>query len=61
MDTNYWGPIPQISRHRRPEKKSDRALLATIHEGKPNMPSWKGLLSERDIRNVLAYIRTLPH
>jgi mono/diheme cytochrome c family protein len=29
--------------------------------GAPNMPSWKGLLSERDIRNVLAYIRTLPH
>jgi len=42
-------------------KKSDSALLTTIHEGKPNMPSWKGLLSDRDIQNVLAYIRTLPH
>ena len=41
-------------------KKSDRALLATIHEGKPNMPRGKGLLSDRDIQNVLAYIRT-PH
>lgn len=43
------------------KKKSDSALLATIHEGKPNMPSWKGRLSDRDIQNVLAYIRTLPH
>ncbi|MCW5786702.1 MAG: c-type cytochrome [Nitrospira sp.] len=42
-------------------KKSDSALLTTIHEGKPNMPSWKGLLSDRDIQSVLAYIRTLPH
>ena len=31
----------------------------TIHEGNPNMPSWKGRLSEQDSRAVLAYIRTL--
>jgi mono/diheme cytochrome c family protein len=40
-------------------KKSDAALLNTIHEGKPNMPSWKVRLSEQDSRAVLAYIRTL--
>jgi hypothetical protein len=28
MDTNYWGPIPQISRHRRPEKN-------------PTVPCWQ--------------------
>ena len=39
--------------------KSDAALLHTIHEGKPNMPSWKTRLSEEDSRAVLAYIRTL--
>ena len=55
------GPDPANLTAPATRKKSDRALLATIHEGKPNMPSWKGLLSERDIRNVLAYIRTLPH
>ena len=54
------GPDPANLTAPATRKKSDRALLATIHEGKPNMPSWKGLLSERDIRNVLAYIRTLP-
>ena len=54
------GPDPANLQAPATQKKSDSALLATIHEGKPNMPSWKGLLSERDIRNVLAYIRTLP-
>jgi mono/diheme cytochrome c family protein len=41
------------------KKKSDSALLKTIHEGKPNMPSWNVRLSEQDSRDVLAYIRTL--
>ena len=40
-------------------KKSDAALLNTIHEGKPNMPSWKLRLSEQDSQAVLAYIRAL--
>ena len=41
------------------KKKSDAVLLQTIHEGRPNMPSWEGRLSEQDSRAVLAYIRTL--
>lgn len=41
------------------KKKPDAALLKTIHEGKPNMPSWKVRLSEDDSQDVLAYIRTL--
>lgn len=53
------GPDPANLTAPSTTKKSDSALLATIHEGKPNMPSWKGRLSDRDIRNVLAYIRTL--
>lgn len=39
--------------------KSDALLLQTIHEGKPNMPSWKGRFSEDESRAVLAYIRAL--
>lgn len=54
------GPNPANLTAPATKNKSERALLATIHEGKPNMPSWKGRLSERDIHNVLAYIRTLP-
>lgn len=44
---------PSISR------KSDADLLKTIHNGKPNMPAWKGNLSESQSRDVLAYVRTL--
>jgi len=40
-------------------QKSDAELLTTIHEGKPNMPVWKNLLSEQQIVDVLAYVRTL--
>jgi len=55
------GPDPANLTAPATRKQSDRALLTTIHEGKPNMPSWKGILSERDIKSVLAYIRSLPH
>jgi arsenite methyltransferase len=41
------------------KRKSDAELLRTIHEGRPNMPVWKHLLSEQEIRDVLAYVRTL--
>jgi mono/diheme cytochrome c family protein len=41
------------------KKKSDAALLRTIHEGRSTMPAWKVRLSERDSRDVLTYIRSL--
>ena len=41
------------------KKKSDAVLLKTIHEGKPNMPPWETRLSEKESRDVLAYVRTL--
>ena len=40
-------------------RKSDAELLKTIHDGKPNMPAWRGSLSEKQSRDVLAYVRTL--
>jgi len=41
--------------------KSDAELLKIIENGKPPtaMIAWKGQLSEQDIRNVLAYVKTL--
>ena len=48
------GPDPANLTSPSTKEKSDADLLMTIHEGKPNMPSWKGLLSEHDLRNVLA-------
>jgi mono/diheme cytochrome c family protein len=41
------------------KKKSDAVLLKTIHEGKPNMPPWNTRLSEKESRDVFAYVRTL--
>ncbi|MGD9852264.1 MAG: cytochrome c [Nitrospirales bacterium] len=40
--------------------KNDQDLLKIIREGKPgtSMPAWKGGLSDQQIQDVLAYIRT---
>ena len=53
------GPEPADLTRPATRTKSDVALLHAIHEGKPNMPSWKVRLSEQESRAVLAYIRTL--
>lgn len=53
------GPDPANLTRQATRKQSDAVLLHTIHEGKPNMPSWKARLSEEGSRAVLAYIRTL--
>ncbi len=53
------GPDPANLTRPTTKKKPDALLLQTIHEGKPNMPSWKGRLSEDESRAVLAYIRAL--
>lgn len=43
------------------KKKSDADLLKIIENGKPPtaMVAWKGQLSDQDIQNVLAYVKTL--
>ena len=53
------GPEPANLTRPATKNKSDVTLLHTIHEGKPNMPSWKVRLSENESRAVLAYIRML--
>jgi len=42
--------------------KPDSRLLKSIHEGRPNtaMDSWKRVMSEEAIRDVLAYVLTFP-
>jgi len=43
------------------KKKSDADLLKIIENGKPPtaMVAWKGLLSDEDIQNALAYVKAL--
>jgi mono/diheme cytochrome c family protein len=53
------GADPAVLSSPSTQQKSDAALLKTIHEGKSAMPPWNVRLSERDSRDVLAYIRTL--
>lgn len=53
------GPDPANLTLPSTSKKSDTELLQTIHGGKPNMPAWKGNFSEKQTRDVLAYVRSL--
>ena len=53
------GPDPANLSSPSIKKKSDAVLLKTIHEGKPNMPPWNTRLSEKESKDVLAYVRTL--
>lgn len=39
--------------------RSDFTLLAAIRAGKNAMPAFQGLLADRDILDVIAYLRTL--
>ena len=55
----FRGPDPANLTSPAIRKKSDADLLKTIHDGKPNMPPWNVRLSEKESRDVLAYVRTL--
>ena len=39
--------------------KPDFTLLATIRAGRNAMPAFQGILTDRDIMDVIAYIRTM--
>ena len=54
------GPDPANLTAPATRKQSDKALLTTIHEGKPEHAFVERALSERDITSVMAYIRSLP-
>jgi mono/diheme cytochrome c family protein len=39
--------------------RTDEQLLEVIHNGKGAMPAWKAVLSEKEMQDVLKYVRTL--
>ena len=53
------GPDPADLTLPSTRSKPDADLLRTIHDGKPNMPPWNNRLSEKESKDVLAYVRTL--
>ncbi len=50
--------VPDFSRNQR-LMQSDLALVKTISIGKGMMPAFQGRLTENDILDVIAYLRTL--
>ncbi len=58
---NGVGTMPLTPNFRRGESllKPDSVLLKSIKNGRGAMPSYKGILKERDIFDVIAYTRTL--
>jgi mono/diheme cytochrome c family protein len=41
--------------------QTDEQLLASIRNGKGQMPAWGSILNENEIQSVLMYVRTLAH
>jgi len=39
--------------------RTDAQLLDVIHNGKGNMPAWKNVLSEREMKAALIHVRSL--
>ena len=50
--------VPDFSRNQR-LMQNDLALVKSISVGKGMMPAFQGILTEQDIFNVIAYLRTL--
>lgn len=55
------GGIPGAPKFNRGERlmQSDLTLLSTVRRGKNVMPAFGGLLRDREILDVIAYLRTL--
>lgn len=55
------GVMPGAPRFNRGERllQSDLALLGTVKKGKNAMPAFMGVLRDREILDVIAYVRTL--
>jgi len=55
------GGIPGAPRFNRGERlmQSDFTLLATVRRGRNVMPAFGGVLRDREILDVIAYVRTL--
>ena len=58
---NGMGQMPGLPDFRRGDGllRSDNDLLQFIRNGSGMMPAYRGLLSDRDILDVISYLRTL--
>lgn len=58
--TNGVAPLPSAPSFARGEKlmQPDRMLVASIRSGRAAMPGYFGILNDRDMLDVVAYLRT---
>jgi len=58
---NGAGEIPNVPDFSRGENllQPDNALLETVKSGKGMMPAFRGMFTDDEIRDVIAYVRTL--
>ena len=58
---NGAGEIPNVPDFSRGERllQPDDTLMETIKSGKGMMPAYRGMFTDDEIRDVIAYIRTL--
>lgn len=54
------GELPEMPNFQRGERlmQADQSLFRAISDGRGSMPSFAGLLDEREILDVIAYLRT---
>ena len=53
-----WPGVPDFS-HGEGLLQADSVLLASIKSGKAMMPSYRGVLNDSEVLDVIAYLRTL--
>jgi len=58
---NGNGQVPGVPNFTRGEGllRSDLSLFEILQSGKGSMPAYRGILAEREILDVIAYLRTL--
>ena len=49
--------IPDFTKRSWQARRSDAQLVATILDGKDEMPSWRGKISQEQARSLVAYVR----
>jgi mono/diheme cytochrome c family protein len=51
---SLWGELTTS-----PHKKTPAQVRLLLKTGKGKMPSWKGILSDADVNNLLAFLRSI--
>ena len=56
--SGVWPGAPNLAQ-REAMMKTDQALLEALRRGRGAMPAYRGMITDGDLLNVIAYLRTL--